>query len=309
VRFGFGLPHAGAAANGPDIIRFAQRAEALGFESIWSGDHLVLPVGGTTQYPYTADGSFARPSTEGFFEPYRLLSYVAAATTTIKLGMTVIILPYRNPIVQAKMLACIDVLSGGRLICGVGAGWLEKEFQVLQASYKDRGPVSDEYLEIFKILWTQDQPEFHGKFYDFVGITMYPKPVQKPSIPIWVGGHSRRAIRYGDVWHPTRQSPDFVQAHLPYLQQEAECLGRDPRELTVSLKRALHFTDIGRSGEVLSRSNNAVIGTTPEVIDDIRRCQDIGIQQLTFDYRTGRVDDMLTSIEHVAAAVAPAVRD
>jgi probable F420-dependent oxidoreductase len=313
MRFGFGLPNAGAAANGPDIIRFSRRAEALGFESLWSGDHIVLPVGGTNQYPYTADGSFARPSTEGFLEPYTLLSYVAAATTTIKLGMTVIILPYRNPIVQAKMLACLDVLSGGRLICGVGVGWLEKEFQVLQASYKDRGPVSDEYLEMFKILWTQDQPEFHGKFYDFDGITMYPKPVQKPSIPIWVGGHSRRAIRrairYGDAWHPTRQTPDFVRQHVPYLRQESERLGRDPEELTVSLKRSLHFTDIGLSGEVLSRSNNAMIGTTQEVIDDIRRCQDIGIQQLTFDYRTGRVDEMLKIVEHFATAVVPAVGD
>jgi len=313
MRFGFGLPHAGAAANGPDIIRFAQRAEALGFESLWGGDHLVLPVGGTTQYPYTTDGSFSRPSTEGFLEPYTLLSYVAAATKTIRLGMTVIILPYRNPIVQAKMLACIDVLSGGRLTFGVGVGWLEKEFQVLQASYKDRGPVSDEYLEVIKALWTEEQPEFHGKFYDFDGITMYPKPVQQPSIPIWVGGHSRRAIRrairYGDCWHPTRQSPDFVQQHLPYLRQECERLGRDPRELTISLKRALHFTDIGLSGEVLSGSNNAMIGTTQQVIDDVRRCQDIGIQQLTFDYRTGAVDEMLRIIEHFAAAVLPVVRD
>jgi probable F420-dependent oxidoreductase len=313
MRFGFGLPHAGAAANGPDIIRFAQRAEALGFESLWGGDHLVLPIGGTTQYPYTTDGSFSRPSTEGFLEPYTLLSYVAAATNTIRLGMTVIILPYRNPIVQAKMLACIDVLSGGRLTFGVGVGWLEKEFQVLQASYKDRGPVSDEYLEVIKALWTEEQPEFHGKFYDFDGITMYPKPVQQPSIPIWVGGHSRRAIRrairYGDCWHPTRQSPDFVQQHLPYLRQECERLGRDPRELTISLKRALHFTDIGLSGEVLSGSNNAMIGTTQQVIDDVRRCQDIGIQQLTFDYRTGAVDEMLRIIEHFAAAVLPVVRD
>jgi probable F420-dependent oxidoreductase len=313
MRFGFGLPTAGAAANGPDVIRFAQRAEALGFESLWSGDHLVLPVGGTSQYPYTADGSFSRPSTEGFLEPYTLLSYVAAATKTIKLGLTVIILPYRNPIVQAKMLACIDVLSGGRLICGVGVGWLEKEFQVLQASYKDRGPVSDEYLEIFKLLWTEDHPEFHGKFYDFDGITMYPKPLQRPSIPIWVGGHSRRAIRravrYGDVWHPTRQTPEFVQQHLPYLRQESERLGRDPRELTVSLKRALHFTDIGLSGDTLSPSNNTMVGTTQEVIDDVRRCQDIGIEQLTFDYRTGQVDEVIKIIEHFAAAVVPAVHD
>jgi probable F420-dependent oxidoreductase len=311
MQFGFGLPHAGAAANGPDIVRFARRAEALGFESIWSGDHIVLPVAGTNQYPYTTDGSFARPATEGFLEPYTLLAYVAAATKTIKLGLTVIILPYRNPIVQAKMLACLDVLSGGRLICGVGVGWLEKEFQVLQASYKDRGPVSDEYLEIFNILWTEDHPEFHGKFYDFDGIAMYPKPIQQPSIPIWVGGHSRRAIRravrYGQAWHPTRQTPDFVEQHLPYLRQEAARQGRDPDEPTISLKRALHFTDIGLTGEVLSRSSHALIGTTQEIINDIQRCQDIGIQQLTFDYHTGRVDDMLKIIEHFAGAVVPAI--
>jgi probable F420-dependent oxidoreductase len=312
MRFGFGLPTAGAAANGPDIIRLAQRAEALGFESVWSGDHLIMPSGKITQYPYTADGSFSRPPTEGFLEPFTLLAYVAGATQTIKLGMTVIILPYRNPIVQAKMLACLDVLSGGRLICGVGVGWLEKEFQVLQASYKDRGPVSDEYLEIFKILWTQETPEFHGKFYAFDGITFSPKPTQRPHPPIWVGGHSRRAIRravrYGDAWHPTRQTPAFVQAHLPYLRQEAECQGRDPQTLLISLKRSLHFTDIGLSGEVLSRSNNALVGSTPEVIDDVRRCQDIGIEQLTFDFRTGRLDEMLAIIEHFAAAVVPAVQ-
>jgi probable F420-dependent oxidoreductase len=312
MRFGFGIPHAGAAASGPEVVRFVQRAEALGFESVWAGDHIVLPSGGTTQYPYTADGSFVRPSTEGFLEPFTLLAYAAAATTTIKLGMTVIILPYRNPIVQAKMLACLDVLSGGRLICGVGVGWLEQEFQVLQAPYKDRGPVSDEYLEMFKILWTQDQPEFHGRFYDFDGITLYPKPIQKPHPPIWVGGHSRRAIRRavrsGDAWHPTRQTPDFVKQHLPFLQQEAQRLGRDPKALTVSLKRSLHFTDIGLSGEAPSRSNNALIGTTREVIADLRRCQEVGIHQLTFDFRSGRMDETLKIIEHFAAAVGPAVQ-
>jgi probable F420-dependent oxidoreductase len=225
--------------------------------------------------------------------------------------MTVIILPYRNPIVQAKMLACLDILSDGRLICGVGVGWLEKEFQVLQASYNDRGPVSDEYLEIFKILWTQDKPEFHGKFYDFDGITFAPKPTQRPHPPIWVGGHShraiRRAVRYGDAWHPTRQTPDFVQQHVPYLHAEAARQGRDPETITISLKRSLHFTDIGLSGEVLSRSNHALIGSTPDVIDDVRRCRDVGIEQLTFDFRTGRLDEMLAIIEHFAAAVVPAI--
>lgn len=307
MRFGFGIPQAGAAANGPEIVRFVQRAEALGFESVWAGDHLILPTAGTNQYPYTADGSFPLASSENFLEPFTLLAYVAAATKTIKLGTSVIIIPYRNPIVQAKMLACLDVLSGGRLICGVGVGWLEKEFEVLQASYKDRGPVTDECLQVLKILWTQEQPAFQGRFYAFDGIAFNPKPLQKPHPPIWVGGHSqraiRRAVRWGDAWHPTRQTPEFVARHLPYLREEAKRSGRDPRELTISLKRSLHFTDIGLSGDVFRRSGGALIGTTQEVIDDIQRCQDIGIDQLTFDFRTGRLDETLAIIEHFATAV------
>jgi probable F420-dependent oxidoreductase len=310
MRFGVGIPNAGSVTGG-DVIRFVQRAEALGFESIWTGDHLILPTGGTTQYPYTPDGSFPLASTENFFEPFTLLAYAAAVTRTVKIGTTVIIVPYRNPIEQAKMLACLDVLSGGRLICGVGVGWLEKEFQVLGASYKDRGPVTDEYIQIFKTLWTEDQPVFKGAFYEFDGITMYPKPLQKPHPPIWVGGHSkaavRRAVHHGDAWHPTRQTPDYVARHLPYLRAEAERIGRDPRAVTISLKRALHFTDIGLSGEVLRRSGGSLIGTTQEVIDDARRCRDLGIEQLSYDFRTGKVDEMLAIIEHLATAVFPRI--
>jgi probable F420-dependent oxidoreductase len=310
MRFGVGIPNAGVA-TGADVIRFVQRAETLGFESIWTGDHIILPAGGTTQYPYTQDGSFPLASTENFFEPFTLLAYAAAVTRTIKIGTTVIIVPYRNPIEQAKMLACLDVLSGGRLICGVGVGWLEKEFQVLGASYKDRGAVTDEYIQIFKTLWTEAEPAFTGRFYEFDGITMYPKPLQKPHPPIWVGGHSRaavrRAVRLGDAWHPTRQTPDGVAAHLPYLREEAERIGRDPGTITISLKRALHFTDIGLSGQVLRRSGGSLIGTTRDVIDDARRCRDLGIQHLAYDFRTGRVDEMLAIIEHLAAAVIPRI--
>jgi probable F420-dependent oxidoreductase len=306
MRFGVGIPNAGAV-TGADVIRFVQRAEALGFESIWTGDHLILPTGGTTQYPYTPDGSFPLASTENFFEPFTLLAYAAAVTKAVKIGITVVIVPYRNPIVQAKMLACLDVLSGGRLICGVGVGWLEKEFEVLGASYKDRGPVTDEYIQIFKLLWAEERPAFKGRFYEFDGITMYPKPLQKPHPPIWVGGHSkaaiRRAVRLGEAWHPTRQTPDYVAQHLPYLREEAERAGRDPRGVTISLKRALHFTDIGLSGEALRRSGGSLIGTTQEVIDDARRCRDLGIQQLTYDFRTGKIDEMLAIIEHLASAV------
>lgn len=308
MRFGFGLPN---TMDSDEICRFAQRAEELGFESIWTGDHIVLPTAGTNQYPYTADGSFSRPADVPFFEPMMLLSYVAACTSTIKIGSTVIILPYRHPVVQAKMFATLDVLSKGRSICGVGVGWLEKEFEVLDKPYAERGPMTNEYLEIFKCLWTESDPEFKGRFHQFDGIKFEPKPVQKPHIPIWVGGHTRRAIRrtveYGDAWHPTRQTPEFVAGHLPYLREYAQSMGRDPAEITISLKRTLHFTDIGVGESNLVRSLGAVIANTQEVIDDVRLCEELGIQQLTYDFRTAQAEECIRIIEHFAKKVVPAV--
>ena len=310
MQFGLGLPHAGAAAHGPSIIRFAQRADELGFESLWCGDHILLPTAGTDQYPYTEDGSFPRDASVGFLETLTVLAYAASVTQRIRLGSTVIILPYRNPVVQAKMFASLDVLSGGRAICGVGVGWLEKEFDSLGVPYAERGPMSDEFLQMFETLWTQDHPEFEGKYYQIHGMQFEPKPAQNP-LPIWVGGHSRRAIRrtikYGHAWHPTRQTPEYVAQHLPYLRQEAERAGRDPDSIIISLKRSLQITDIGLSGEVAFRSGNALVGTTQDIIDDAKRCQDMGMHQLTYDFRTDHIDEQLAIMEQLADRVVPAV--
>ena len=246
MKMGISIPR---LPDGPGLKQFVQRAEELGFESVLAGDHVVLPTGGTNQYPYTADGSFARPAEEPFLETMTLLGYLAACTEEIKLGSTVIILPYRNPVVQAKMFASLDVLTNGRMICGVGVGWLEAEFETLGVPYAQRGPMTDEFLEIFKVLWTQPYPEFHGRFYNIEGIQFYPKPVQKPHIPIWVGGHTGRALRrtakYGDCWHTTRQTPEFVADHIPRLRRYVDQADRDPDSISVSLKRSLHFTDMG----------------------------------------------------------------
>ena len=295
--------------DGPGLRRFAQRAEELGFESVLAGDHIVLPTGGTSQYPYTADGSFSRPADEPFLETMTLLGYLAACTETIKLGSTVVILPYRNPVVQAKMFASLDVLTNGRMICGIGVGWLEKEFEILGVPYAQRGPMSDEFLQIFKILWTEDNPEFHGRFYHVDGIQFYPKPVQQPHIPIWVGGHTHRALRrtakYGDCWHTTRQTPDFVAENLPYLRQQTERAGRDPASISISLKRSLHFTDIGLGEGNTVRTGGAMIGSTQEVIDDVYYCREVGIDQLTYDFRVDGMDQLIQVMERLADRVLP----
>jgi probable F420-dependent oxidoreductase len=289
------------------IRRYVKRAEELGFEAVLSGDHIVLPTAGTNQYPYTADGSFSRPPDEPFLETMTTLGFMAACTNTIKLGSTVIILPYRNPVVQAKMFSSLDVLTGGRMICGVGVGWLEKEFETLGVPYDQRGPMSDEFLDIFKVLWTQSNPAYHGKFYQIDGIQFTPKPVQKPHIPIWIGGHTRRALRrtakYGDCWHTTRQTPDFVAQNLPYLREQTEKMGRDPASISISLKRSLHFTDIGLGEGANVRSLGLVIGTTQEVIDDVYYCRELGIDQLTYDFRVEGIDASIQVMEHLADRV------
>ncbi len=309
MNIGLSIPRLPDAAG---IRRFVQRAEELGFESVLAGDHILLPTGGTNQYPYTADGSFSRPVDEPFLETMTLLGYLAACSATIKLGSTVIILPYRNPLVQAKMFASLDVLTNGRMICGVGVGWLEKEFDTLGVPYAERGPMSDEFLEIFKALWTQADPEYHGRYFDIEGIQFYPKPVQQPHIPIWVGGHSRaalrRAARYGDCWHTTRQTPDFVARNLPYLRRQAELAGRDPAAISISLKRSLHFTDLDASEERVVSTGGALVAATQEVVDDVYYCRELGIDQLTYDFRVEGLEACIRVMEHLAAEVLPAAR-
>ncbi len=308
MRFGFALP---GVTDGKSLCRFARRADELGVESIWGPDHIVLPSAGTNQYPYSESGQFTRAMDAPFLDVFTLLGYVASHTERVRIGTTVVILPYRNPILQAKMFASLDVLTKGRVICGVGVGWLEKEFEVMGASYADRGAVSDEWLEIFRTLWTEENPVFRGQFYSFDGILFNPKPVQKPHIPVWVGGHSRRAVRravsLGDGWHPTRMTPEYVAGMLPYLRERAKEAGRDPAEITVSLKRSLHFTDQGMAEGPTTRSGAAVVATTREVVDDVRRCGELGIDELTFDFRTADAGECERIMEHFMAEVAPAV--
>ena len=309
MKMGISIPR---LPDGPGLKQFVRRAEKLGFESVLAGDHVVLPTGGTNQYPYTTDGSFARPPEEPFLETMTLLGYLAACTEEIKLGSTVIILPYRNPVVQAKMFASLDVLTNGRMICGVGVGWLEAEFDALGVPYAQRGPMTDEFLEIFKVLWTEPDPVFHGRFYNIEGIQFYPKPVQKPHIPIWVGGHTGRALRrtakYGDCWHTTRQTPEFVANHIPQLRRHAEQCGRDPDSISISLKRSLHFTDIGMEEGASVRTGGAMIATTQEVVDDVYYCRELGIDQLTYDFRVDGVERAIRVMEHLADRVLPVVQ-
>src|SRR5438105_5295750 len=205
MRYGFYLPTRGPAATRDGILALAREGERLGLHSAMIADYIVLPVESQSTYPYTLDGK--HPSTGDALETFSILGVVAGATERLRLVTSVLVLPYRNPVLTAKMAASLDVLSGGRITLGVGAGWLKEEFEALNSpAFNRRGAVTDEWIVIFKQLWSEAPASFEGRFYRYSDIRCEPFPVQKPHPPIWVGGHSRAALRrtarHGDGWRP-----------------------------------------------------------------------------------------------------------
>jgi probable F420-dependent oxidoreductase len=317
MRYGFYLPTRGAVATPAALETLVQRAEALGFHSVVIADHIVLPVTINSKYPYTTTGAF--PSDGDALEQLALTAFVAAKTRTLRLVTSVMILPHRNPVVTAKSLATIDVLSEGRLTVGVGVGWLREEFEALHApDFDRRGAVSDEYLRIFKALWTQVPASFAGEFYSFSGLRCLPRPVQQPHPPIWVGGHSRaalrRAARYGDGWHPVGANPasplrpDEMTAKLDELRRLTEAEGRDPASLTISYKAPLYDTTLtGAALDAGGQERRPFSGTSDQILEDIVTYERLGVSELILDFRAETLDESLARMEHFArlALTAP----
>jgi len=240
MKYGAFLPHIGPLARGDvrtNIRMTAQTAEALGFDSVWAADHIVIPQQINSRYPYTATGAFPMDPKEPLLEPLSVLSFVAACTTKVRLGTAVLVLPHRNAVVTAKTVATLDVLSGGRVILGVGVGWMEEEFNAVNASFAHRGPVSDEAVAVMKELWTSEHPSFSGKFHRFPEVACEPRPVQKPHPPIWIGGHTgpalRRIVEYGDGWAAVVFSPQEFAERLDKLKEKAAKAGRDLAKVTL----------------------------------------------------------------------------
>ncbi len=240
MKYGAFLPHIGPLARGDvlsHIRQTAQSAEALGFDSVWVGDHIVTPLHITSRYPYSPTGAFPLKPEEPLLEPLSVLSFVAGFTTRVRLGTAVLVLPHRNAVVTAKTVATLDVLSGGRMILGVGVGWMEEEFRALGVPFAERGPLSDETVAVMKELWTSESPHFEGRFYRFSDLRCEPRPVQKPHPPIWIGGHTgpalRRVVEYGDGWAAVVFSPRQFAERLEKLKERAAKAGRDLSTLTL----------------------------------------------------------------------------
>lgn len=234
LKFGALMPAFGPCAQGNEAAEtqrvLAQRAESLGFDSLWLPDHVVFPTKLKHPYPYTSSGEVPLPADCPMLDVMVYLSYIAGVTRRIRLGTSVMVLPNRNPILSAKMLASLDVLSGGRTILGAGAGYMEEEITLLGAPFDRRGAYCDEAVKAMRELWSSRDPVFQGEFVSFADIKLEPKPLQT-TIPIWFGGHSRRMMRrvaelgQGCIFN----AYDFEQFQLHYglLKEEADKAQRD----------------------------------------------------------------------------------
>ncbi len=242
MKFGLMYANAGPFAFPEMLTHLAQTAERVGVESLWTVEHVVIPVGYASTYPYDPSGKIQAPDQVPIPDPLVALGYVAAVTTRIRLATGIIILPQRHPLYVAKEVATLDVLSHGRVILGIGVGWLAEEFQALGIPFEERAARTAEMVRALRALWKDEAAPFQGKFYRWPKVESHPKPVQKPGVPIVVGGHTelaaRRAARYGDGFFPGVAEEAKLKDLLAIMRDECAKLGRDPKTIEISAGRA-----------------------------------------------------------------------
>lgn len=317
MKYGFTLPGRGHLATPERLGIIARKGEEFGFDTLLTGDHILVPKNISSVYPYTEGGEFPGSGSGESMEQITLLSYIAGQTSKIRLVTSVLIVPHRNPLIAAKSLATLDLLSEGRLVVGVGVGWMREEFQALGLPpFEERGAVTDEYIRAFKVLWTEDDPHFEGKYISFDDISFLPKPVQKPHPPIWVGGESRPALRrtaeLADGWYPLGSNPTFpmgtpeqLKAGLERLAGYAERFGRDPSTIE-TIYRTHQFELLKQAA---GRDRLPFVGDADQIAGDIRQYQDMGVTSMIWDFlrQTDDLDSMLGLMEDFSTQVWPKV--
>ena len=234
----FGLAFGSAVAiDGAAALELCKTAEKAGFESVWAGEHVIMPNKIDSPYPYTEDGKIpAQPDTQ-IPDPLIWLAYAAACAPTLRLGTCILILPQRNPLILAKELATLDRLSGGRVELGIGVGWMKEEFDALGLPWEARGARCDEYVEAMRLLWSGPEVEFHGRFVDFDVVTSSPRPTSG-NIPIIVGGDTERALnraaRLADGYFPGSNNAEQLKGLIDSLHGKLKEKGRDPKDVEIS---------------------------------------------------------------------------
>ena len=313
---GMTLPGRGPLAEPESLGQLARRADELGFAYLAVPDHIVVPRTIDSRYPYSATGAFPGSASGSCLDQFSVLSFVAAMTRQARLVTSVTVIPHRGAVEQAKLVATIDVLSQGRMTLGVGAGWMREEFEALGVpSFDQRGRVTDEYLEVFKCLWTEDDPEFDGEFVQFRNISFLPKPVQDPHPPIWVGGESapalRRTARYGDTWYPIGSNPHFpldtverFSARVARLGEIASEEGRDPA--SISLVYCATWANEG-AVKLEGGGRHLLTGSAQDLQEDITALRNAGVVGLMLNFQRVTLAQSLDAMQHFADEVRPGV--
>lgn len=309
MQLGVFLPISGRAASRETLMQAARQAESLGYDSVWAADRIIIPWQIDTVYPYSKEATFIVPPDRPFFEPLTCLAFLAGCTEKIRLGMSVMVLPYRHPLYWAKIATTLDHLSSGRLIMGVGVGWMEEEFNALAATFAERGQVSDEQLRLLEKLWRDERVTFEGKHYALKDIAFNPKPLQKPRIPIWVGGEGRLAQRragtYGDAWFPyfVRITSGELSRRFENVKRSAREAGRNPAALTFACCLPIELTpaDVAQEPDYLK-------GSTSQVSKALQKFRDVGVAHIGLQFMVPHWPERQEQIERFAKEVLPALR-
>ena len=305
MEFGCHLPVFGPAATRAGLLTFAREMERLGYGRLWASDHIVIPHTIRSRYPYSDTGQFPLAPDATFLEPLTALAMVAGVTERVKLGTTVIVLPHRHPVLAAKMLSTLDHLSGGRVILGAGVGWMREEIELLGAPFDERGAWSDEAIRIMRACWRDERTRFHGRYFSFDDIGCFPKPV-RGDIPIWMGGHSKPALRrivaLADGWHAAFPTAAGLEAGLSALREECARQKRPFDELSITLRAGLAIrTSPG------GPDRRALQGTPEEIVADLRAFKALGVTHVLMEASYRDLGQMTRTFEAFARDIRPKV--
>lgn len=316
--FGLHLGTRGAAAHPDNLARIAQHADGLGLAYLGFSDHVVIARSIDSRYPYNETGDWPGVATGFCLEQLSCLAYAAAITKRIRLLTSVMVLPHRPPVLTAKTLATVDVLSKGRVTVGVGVGWMREEIEALGSAppFDRRGAASNEYIRAFRTMWTEERPDFDGEFVKVGNIMFEPKPAQSPGPPIWVGGEGRaarrRAATLGDGWYPTIRNPKEplddprrLAAALSDMQGHAHAAGRKPGDIDVAIFAPNYA--LGEPQKAPGGGRMTFTGSAEEIAADARAFGDAGVRHINIGFESSDLDDVLGKLDAFMKEVVPKV--
>ena len=314
--FGINTSTRGAMSSRAAYQSVAKAAERFGYGFLSVNDHVVVPRDIASRYPYSEEGTWAGAAAGHNFDQLATLAFLAGCTEKIRLMTSVMVVPHRQPVLAAKMLSTIDVLSNGRLIVGCGAGWMKEEFEALETKpYEHRGSVTNEYIEAFRELWTSDAPEYHGDYVDFDNLMFVPQPLQDPAPPIWVGGESkaarRRAATLGDAWYPGTANPQYrlntperIKEAIADMRQMAEAAGRDPAEIDLAF---VVLTPLAWEAQDNPQGDRRQLftGSAEEMAEDVAALADCGVRHINLSLQAKSADETVANMQRFSEEVMP----